>query len=85
MVARRKEWREGLVREFGINTYTLLPLKQIPTRSYCIGQGTLLSVMWQPEWKENLDTQYTCMCMAEALCCPLETITTWLIQYKIKS
>ena len=24
MVARREEWEEGIVREFGINIYTLL-------------------------------------------------------------
>ena len=45
----------------------------------------MLIVMWQPEWKENLDAQHTSIYMAESLCCPLETITTWLIQYKIKS
>ena len=35
---------EGVVREFGINVYTLLYLKRI-TRSYCIAQGTVLNVM----------------------------------------
>ena len=34
-----------IVREFGIDMYTLLYLKWITTRTYCIAQGTLLSVM----------------------------------------
>ena len=38
---------EGLVREFGMDMYTLLYLKWI-TRTYCIAHGTLLNVMCQP-------------------------------------
>ena len=34
-----------IAREFGIDMYTLLYLKWITTRTYCIAQGTLLSVM----------------------------------------
>ena len=26
-----------------------------PTRTYCIGHGTLFSVMWQPGWEEGLE------------------------------
>ena len=41
---------------------TLPPLQEVsykkfvsrPTRTYCIAQGTLLSVVWQPGWEENL-------------------------------
>ena len=43
-------WREGIVREFGIDMYTLLYLKG----TYCILQGTLLNVMWQPGWEGSL-------------------------------
>ena len=39
--------REGIVREFGMDMYTLLYLKWI-TRTYCIAHGTLLNVMRQP-------------------------------------
>ena len=42
---------EGIVREFGINMYPLLYLKWIITRTYCIAQGTLLNVTWQPGWE----------------------------------
>ena len=45
---RRGEWREGVVREFRMDMYTLLYLKWITTRTHCIAQGTLLNVMWQP-------------------------------------
>ena len=57
-----KEWGEGIVKEFGMGMYTLLYLKWKtrkkkkgkPTRPYCIAQGTLLNVMWKPEWEGNL-------------------------------
>ena len=33
---------------------TLLYLKWIPTRTYCIAQGTPIGVMWQPGWEGSL-------------------------------
>ena len=45
---------EGIVREFGIDMYTLLYFKLIAKRTYCIAQETLLNVMWQPGWEGNL-------------------------------
>ena len=42
---------EGIVREFGMDMYTFLYLKWIITRTYCIAQGTLLNVTWQPGWE----------------------------------
>ena len=41
-------------REVGIHMYTLIYLKWISTRSYCIAPGTLLNVMWQARWEESL-------------------------------
>ena len=29
-------------------------IHRLPTRTYCIAQGTLLNVMWQPGWEESL-------------------------------
>ena len=43
-----KGWTEGIVRDFGMDMYTLLYLKWITTRTYGIAHGTRLSVMWQP-------------------------------------
>ena len=37
-----------------INMYTLLYLKWITNRTYCIAQETLLNVMWQPGWEGSL-------------------------------
>ena len=50
----KKGWEEGIVREFGMDMYILLYLKWITKKSYCIAQGTLLNVMWQPGWEESL-------------------------------
>ena len=50
-------------------------------RTYCIAQGTLLNVMWQLDGKGVWKRMDTCICMAESLCCPPETITTSLIGY----
>ena len=44
-VTRQGRWREGIVRESGTDKYTLLYLKWITHRTYCIAQGTLLNVM----------------------------------------
>ena len=38
---------DGIGREFGMDMYTLLCLKWITNRTYCIAQGTLLNVIWQ--------------------------------------
>ena len=37
-------WREGIVREFGTEVYTLLYLKLITNKTYFIAQGILLSI-----------------------------------------
>ena len=42
---------EVIVTEFGMDMYTLLYLT---TRTYCIAQGTLLNVTWQPGWEGSL-------------------------------
>ena len=43
-------WREycgeATVKELGMDMYTLLYLKRITTRTYCIPQGTLINVTW---------------------------------------
>ena len=48
--SRAGRWREGIVRELGMDMHTLLYLKmdnkQGPT--VFIAQGALLNVMWQP-------------------------------------
>ena len=41
----------GIVREFGIDMYTLLYLKCITN---CVAQGTLLNIMQQPKRRKTL-------------------------------
>ena len=47
----------GIVREFGIDMYTLLYFKLITKRTYCIAQETLLDVMWQPGWEGEFERE----------------------------
>ena len=78
MVPRGEEWGEGIVREFGIDMYTLLYLKWITNKNLLyIAHGTLLNVMWQLGWEGSLDT-------CKSLRCSPETITTLLIGYEVK-
>ena len=49
-----REWREGIVREFGMDMYTLLYLKWIANKDLLIAHGTLLNIMWQPGWEGSL-------------------------------
>ena len=60
----------GIVREFGMGTYTLLCLKWITNKDLPYSTG---NSVW-----ERMDA---CICMAESLCCAPETITTLLIGY----
>ena len=39
MVTRGEEWREGIVREFGIDMYTLLYLKWITNKDLLYSSG----------------------------------------------
>ena len=49
-----------------------------------MAQGILLNVMWQPGWEGRLGEMDTCICMAESLCCPPETIIMLSIVYTPK-
>ena len=37
--------------------------------------------MWQPGWMDSLGRVNTCVCMAESIHCPPETVTMLLIGY----
>ena len=50
-------------------------------RTYRIPHGPLLNVTWQPGREGSLGRMDTCICMAESLHCPPETITALLIGY----
>ena len=47
---------EGIVREMGMDRYTLLYLKWITNKGLLyIALGTLLNVMWQLGWERSLE------------------------------
>ena len=54
--------------------YTLLYLKWITTRIYCIAQGTLLNVMWEPRWEGVWGRWHACLLAQSCLtlCDPLD-------------
>ena len=69
-----------IVREFGIDMYTLLYLKWI-TNKVLLYHGTLLNVIGSLDDRGVWRRMDTCICMAEPLHCPPETITTLLTGY----
>ena len=67
-------WREGIVREFGMDTYTWLYLKWIANKDVLYGTSNCVQcnvAAWKTvEFGGELDT---CVCMAEFLHCSLES------------
>ena len=51
---KQSQWGKGIVREFGINMYTLLYLKRITNKDLPYSKETLLNVTWQPGWEGDL-------------------------------
>ena len=49
---------QGIVREFGMVTYTLLYLKWITNKDLLYCTGNLLNVMWQPGWEGGLGGEW---------------------------
>ena len=62
-------WEEGIVTDFGKVMYTLLYLKWITNKTYCIAPRTLLNVMCQPGWEGVWGRMDKCIFMAESLGC----------------
>jgi len=82
IVTREEGWGEGIVREFGIDMYTLLYLKWITNKDLLFSSRELCSMSCgNLDRKGTWGRMDTCMCMAESLCCLPETITTLLISY----
>ena len=52
-------------------------------KTYCITQGTLLNALWGPTWQGNPKKRgwVTCICIAESLCCTVETSRIFYINY----
>ena len=73
-------WEEGIVREFGINMYTLLYLSWI-TKKDLLFNTRNPAHCYVPAWIGVWGRIDPCMWMAESICCPPETIITLLISY----
>ena len=75
-----KEWHKRIVREFGIDMYTLLFLKWITNKDLLYRTGNSVQcyvAAWMGgEFVRRVDI---CVCMAESLCGPPETIITLFI------
>ena len=69
---------EGTVRESGMDMDTLLYLTWRTSKDLLDSTGN--SARWRGVWGR----WGTCVCMAESLCCPPETLTTLLIGYPPK-
>ena len=83
MVARGEGWRDGIVREFGMDRYTVLYLKWITNRGLlCSTENSAQCYVaaWMGgecggEWTRT----HIHMNMGEPFCCSPETITALLI------
>ena len=76
-----KGWRDGIVKRFGVDMYTLLYLKWITSEDLLYSTGNCLMLCRSLDGRGVWGRMDTCVCMAESLCCPPETITTLLISY----
>ena len=83
MVSRGKDGGgRGIIREFGMDVYTLLCLKQITSKRLTLWHRELCSVLCgsldgRGVWR-RMDTY---VCMIESLPCSPETITTLFVNW----
>ena len=61
MVARGEEWRKEIVREFGIDMYTLLYLKVITAKDLVHSIGNSAQYYITTEMGKELEKGYMCM------------------------
>ena len=82
MTASGKEKKEGIVKENRINMYTLLYFKWIIKKVLLYSAGNSIQC-YVASWMggESGGGMDTCICMAESLPCPTETVTTLLVSY----
>ena len=72
---------EGIVREFGMDVYTVLYLKWITNGGLLCSTGTLLSGMWQPRGEGSLGENGYMYITSQSFLCSPKTITTLLTGY----
>ena len=64
-----------------MDIYTLVYLKWVTNKDLLYSTWNSAQCYWQPGWEGSLGCMDTCICMAESLCCPPETIRTLFIGY----
>ena len=77
---------EGIVKEFGIDMYTLLYFKWITNKDLLYSTGNA-ALCYAAAWKggEFGGRMHMCICMAESLRCSPETITALFIGCQFSS
>ena len=70
----------GIVREFGMDMYTLLYFKWITNKDLLISTGNYTMLCGRLDGRGVWDRMDTCICMTKSLCSASETITL-LISY----
>ena len=83
MDARGEGCGEGIVREFGINMYTLLYFKWITNKDLLNSTGNSAQCYEAARMTEEFGRERVHVCMTESFCCPPETIPTLLISYTL--
>ena len=84
MTAKEEEWGEGIVREFGIDMYTLLYLKWITNKDLLYSTWNSAQCCVSLDGKEAWGRMDTCIHMTQSLYCSPETMTMLLISYTPK-
>ena len=69
----------GRDREFGMGRYTLLYLKRLTNKDLLYSTGNFAHLWRSLDGRGVWESRDTCICIAQFLCCPPETITTLLI------
>ena len=71
--------RGGIVKELGIDRYTLLYLRWTTNRDLLYSTGSSAQSYMAAWMGGKFGEMDTCICVAESLCSPPETITTLIV------
>ena len=74
-------WREGRVRKFGMDMYTLLYLKWITSKDLLLDRELFFMFCGSLDGRGVQGRMDTCICLAESLCWAPENITALLMSY----
>ena len=81
LMVAREGWREGIVREFGMDMYTVLYLKWIANKDLLSSTWNSAQCYVAAQMGRDFGGEWIHIRLAECLCCSPETITTLLFYY----